>query len=79
MYPGYPSRLEKDIKLRFKREKAKGGDITKSNVKIDVIDPHRRKHAVFIGASFYAGMNELNWVSKSDWEEKGPSCLHRQE
>ena len=79
MYPGYPSRLEKDIKLRFKREKAKGGDITKSNVKIDVIDPHRRKHAVFIGASFYAGMNELNWVSKSDWQEKGPSCLHRQE
>ena len=49
-------------------------------MKIEVIDPARRKYNVFIGASFLANIMKDKaeyWISKKDWEEVGERCLNR--
>jgi len=49
MYPGLPSRLEKDIKDRYLREVLKGNADRMKKFKIKIEDPPRRKHMVFLG------------------------------
>ena len=42
-----------------------------------VHDPPRRKHAVFIGASFLAANeDEDKWISKARYQEMGVKCVH---
>ena len=54
MFPGLSTRVEKDLKDIYVREKFNGDKSGLSRVKIAVHDPPRRKHGVFVGASFLA-------------------------
>lgn len=55
MFPGLSSRVEKDLRDIYAREKL-NGDKSKIKMHIYVHDPPRRKHGVFIGGSFLASM-----------------------
>ena len=59
MFPGFPNRVVKDLEMIFKRDVMKGKDYD-SGIKIKVLDPFYRKHAVFIGGSILAGFSGLN-------------------
>ena len=80
MYPGLPSRLEKDIKTRYLNEVLKGNAKRLNRLKLRIEDPPRRKHMVFLGASVLGDImkdREDFWVTKQDWEEKGAACLDK--
>jgi len=67
MFPGLPSRLEKDIKERY-LAKTLGGDVSRlKKFKIKIEDPPRRKHLVWIGGAVIADLmknTESWWVTK---------------
>jgi actin-related protein 2 len=56
MFPGLSSRVERDLKDIYVREKFAGDRKGLNRVPINVLDPPRRKHGVFIGGSFLANM-----------------------
>jgi len=76
MYPGLPSRLEKDLKDLY-RTKLK----TKNELKCRIEDPPRRKHMVFLGGAVLAEImkdRDTFWVSKDEWKSLGPdACLKK--
>jgi len=64
MFPGLSSRVEKDLKDIYVKEKFNGDKSGLNRVKINVIDPPRRRHGVFIGASFLANFaGPERWIS----------------
>jgi actin-related protein 2 len=70
MFPGLSTRVEKDLKAIYVREKFKGDVKGLSRVPINVRDPPRRRYGVFIGASFLANFaSEESWIKKSDYME----------
>lgn len=74
MYPGLPSRLEKDITDLYLKEILKGDKERLKKFKIKIEDPPRRKHMVFLGGSVLADiMKERSefWMSKADYQEMG--------
>lgn len=72
MFPGLSSRVEKDLKEIYVRDKFDGDASGLNRVKIFVNDPPRRKHGVFIGASFLANFTPIErWISKQAYEENG--------
>jgi actin-related protein 2 len=72
MFPGLSSRVEKDLKIRYVKDKFAGDKTGLNRINISVRDPPRRKHGVFIGASFLANNMDLeHWISKKAWEESG--------
>lgn len=78
MFPGLPTRLEKDIRDRYLKEILKGNPERMKKFKINVEDPPRRKHMVFLGGSVLADiMNDKPefWISKAQYEEQGMRCL----
>ena len=70
MFPGYPTRVTKDLKDKFKKDIMKGQDY-EHNIKINVIDSFRRKHSVFTGGSVLAKLPGLHWITKAKYEEEG--------
>lgn len=78
MFPGLSSRVEKDIRELFIADKL-GGDRTRtSRVNIFVHDPPRRKHNVFIGASFVAkNAGEEQFISLQNYREMGEKLFLR--
>lgn len=70
MFPGYPTRITKDLWSIFKQKVMKGQDY-EHNIKIDVKDSFRRKHSVFTGGSVLAQLSGLNWVTKQTYDEEG--------
>ncbi len=79
MFPGFSSRLESEVKTLYKERilKNSGGEI---KINLNIIDTPRRKYSVFIGACFLAnlyGEYEDYWISKKEWEEIGPSIIHK--
>ncbi|CAG8569893.1 10638_t:CDS:2, partial [Paraglomus brasilianum] len=80
MYPGLPSRLEKELKQLY-LERVGGGDGSKlQKLKIRIEDPPRRKHMVFLGGAVLANImkdRESWWITKQEWEEMGPQCLDK--
>ena len=54
MYPGLPSRLEKEIKQLYLTNIAKGDTAQAAKLKLRIEDPPRRKHMVFLGGSVLA-------------------------
>jgi hypothetical protein len=46
MYPGLPSRLEKDLKDRYLRDILRGDTKRLAKFKLRIEDPPRRKHMV---------------------------------
>lgn len=72
MFPGLSSRVEKDLKDIYVREKFDGDRKGLNRVPINVRDPPRRKYGVFIGASFVANNSDDSiWITKRDYEEQG--------
>jgi len=89
MYPGLPSRLEKDL-IQLYRDNQKKTNKNISDTQLDEVmgrfqckieDPPRRKHMVFLGGAVLAEiMKERNnfWVSKEEYKSKGPDfCIEK--
>lgn len=74
MYPGLPSRLERELKQLY-LDRVLRGDVEKlQKFKIRIEDPPRRKDIVFIGGSVLANVMKDNprfWLSKQMYEEMG--------
>jgi len=74
MYPGLPSRLEKEVKQLYLKNVLKGDTSRLSKFKIKVEDPPNRKHLVFIGgavlAEIYKDRPEF-WITKQEIDENG--------
>merc|ERR1712176_1257030 len=68
MYPGIQERLQKEIT-----------SMAPSSVKVKVIAPPERKYSVWIGGSILASLTTFQqmWIGKDDYEESGPSIVHR--
>lgn len=78
MFPGFPTRVKNDIKDYFKQQikMNKRADTDKYTIKI--LDPPRRKQAVFIGGSVCAYTfkeNEEVWVTLEKFKAN-PQCVH---
>ncbi|ORX40682.1 actin family [Kockovaella imperatae] len=80
MYPGFPSRLEKEMKQLY-LTRVLGGDGSRlKNFKIRIEDPPRRKHMVFLGGAVLADImkdREEFWVTKAEWDEQGVRALDK--
>ena len=74
MYPGLPSRLEKEINALYLKHVAKGDKAQAAKLKLRIEDPPRRKHMVFLGGSVLADImkdKEAFWMTKAEYQEKG--------
>ncbi|XP_076442211.1 actin-related protein 2-A-like [Babylonia areolata] len=80
MYPGLPSRLEREIKQLY-LERVLKGDVSRiSKFKIRIEDPPRRKHMVFLGGAVLADIMKDKddfWLLRSEYEEKGLKALDK--
>jgi actin-related protein 2 len=78
MYPGLPSRLEKEMKDLYLAKVLKGDQKRLAKFKLRIEDPPRRKHMVFLGGSVLADImkdRDEFWVSKAEWQEHGESII----
>lgn len=74
MYPGLPSRLERELKQLYLERVLKGDTVKLSKFKIRIEDPPRRKHMVFLGGAVLADImkNKPNfWMTRAEYEEQG--------
>ncbi|KAI5290795.1 Arp2/3 complex subunit, actin nucleation center [Ascosphaera aggregata] len=80
MYPGLPSRIEKELKQLW-LTRVLGGDPERlDKFKVRIEDPPRRRHMVFLGGAVLANLladRDNMWVSKQEWEEQGPRALEK--
>lgn len=80
MYPGLPSRLEKEMKQLYLTRVLKGDESRLKKFKLGVKYPPNRKHMVFLGGSILADItkdHEDYWISKAEWEEYGDKIILR--
>jgi len=68
MYPGLSDRMQKEITA-----------LAPSSMKIKIIAPPERKYSVWIGGSILASLSTFQqmWISKQEYDESGPSIVHR--
>jgi len=80
MFPGLPSRLEKEIRELYLQRVLKGRKELLAKFKCRIEDPPRRKHMVFLGGAVLADImkeKEAFWMLKSEWDEMGPRVLEK--
>jgi len=80
MYPGLPSRLEKEIKKLYLDKVLKGDQNRLAKFKLKIEDPPRRKHMVFLGGAVLADImreKEAFWMTKKDYDEMGVKVLRK--
>ncbi|XP_065182952.1 actin-related protein 2-B [Sycon ciliatum] len=80
MYPGLPSRLEREIKQLYLERVLKGRTENLSKFKIRIEDPPRRKHMVFLGGAVLADImkdKDSFWMSRAEYQEKGTKVLEK--
>lgn len=80
MYPGLPSRLEKEMKSLYLNEILKGDKERMKKFQLKIEDPPRRKNMVFLGGSVLAGIMDQSpeyWIYKKEWDEVGASIVTR--
>jgi len=80
MYPGLPSRLEREIKQLYLERVLKGDTEKLSKFKIKIEDPPRRKDMVFIGGAVLASVmkdKDTFWMSREEYEERGVRVLEK--
>jgi len=78
MYPGLPSRIEKDMKDLYLRDVLKNDVKGLAKFKLKIEDPPRRKHMVFLGGSVLADIMKDKpefWISKAEWAEHGERII----
>jgi actin beta/gamma 1 len=68
MYEGIADRLTKEMVA-----------LAPSTMKIKVVAPPERKYSVWIGGSILASLSTFQqmWISKQEYDESGPSIVHR--
>ncbi|KAH0095915.1 Actin/actin-like protein, partial [Aureobasidium melanogenum] len=80
MYPGLPSRLEKELKQLWLTKVLQGNPERLSKFKVRIEDPPRRRHMVFLGGAVLANImadKESMWISKQEWQEQGARALDK--
>ncbi|KAK9448212.1 actin family [Limtongia smithiae] len=80
MYPGLPSRLEKELKQLWLTKVLNGDPTRLSKFKVQIEDPPRRRHMVFLGGAVLANImadKEHMWITKQEWEEQGSRILDK--
>lgn len=80
MYPGLPSRLEREIKQLYLERILKGATERLANFKIRIEDPPRRKHMVFLGGAVLSDIikdKEEVWISREEYLEQGSKVLSK--
>jgi len=80
MYPGLPSRLEKEIKRLYLEKVLKGNRVQLAKFKCRIEDPPRRKHMVFLGGAVLAEImkdKDHFWMNKNEYEEQGENVLRK--
>ncbi|KAL3083177.1 hypothetical protein niasHS_010979 [Heterodera schachtii] len=82
MYPGFPSRLERELKQLYLERVLKGNTDSFQKFKIKIEAIPRRKHMVFLGGAVLAHLmrdrDEEFWVTRREWEENGLSyCMKK--
>jgi len=68
MYAGIADRVQKEVT-----------DASAPTLKIKVIAPPERKYSIWIGGSIVTSLSTFQtmWVTKEEYEESGPSIIHR--
>jgi len=68
MFPGIADRMQKEITA-----------LAPPTMKIKIIAPPERKYSVWIGGSILASLSTFQqmWISKQEYDESGPSIVHR--
>eukprot|EP01084_Bolivina_argentea_P206633 352726_1 len=68
MFKGMSERLRKEINL-----------LAPDSMKVNVIAPVERKYTIWEGGSILASLStfEEMWIRKQEYEEHGPSIVHR--
>jgi len=68
MFPGIADRMQKEITA-----------LAPSTMKIKIIAPPERKYSVWIGGSILASLSTFQtmWITKAEYDESGPSIVHR--
>ena len=68
MFPGIADRMQKEMV-----------NLAPSTMKIKIIAPPERKYSVWIGGSILASLSTFQqmWISKMEYDESGPSIVHR--
>ncbi|KAL6046597.1 Actin-related protein 2 [Balamuthia mandrillaris] len=80
MYPGLPSRLEKEIRRLYFERVLKGNKAAMAKFKCRIEDPPRRKHMVFLGGAVLAEIMKDKpafWMNKSEYDEQGVNVLRK--
>lgn len=80
MYPGLPSRLEKEIRELYLKKVLKGDKEQWKKFKCRIEDPPRRKHMVFLGGAVLAEImkdKSAFWMNKSEYDEQGVRVLRK--
>lgn len=68
MYAGLAERMQKELT-----------NLAPSSIKVKIIAPPERKYSVWIGGSILASLSTFQqlWISKQEYDEAGPSIVHR--
>lgn len=77
MYPGFPSRLERELKQLYSQRVLRGDLDKLAKFKIKIEDPPRRNENVFVGGAVLADLMKNSddfWLTKEKYHEKG---IHR--
>jgi len=80
MFPGLPSRLEKDLTQLYLDKVLEGKKKGLKKFKLRIEDPPRRKNLVFLGASVLGDIMKTRkefWVTKQVYEDEGKRAVHR--
>jgi len=78
MYPGLPSRLEKEVRRLYLEKVLKGDKKRLTKFKLRIEDPPRRKHMVYLGGSVLADIMKDRpefWITRAEWQEHGVSII----
>ncbi len=83
MFPGYASRLLKEIQNVYVEKGLENVKDKTIKIKMNIIDSPRRKYSVFIGATVLANtynntsQGDEYWITRQDWEESGPDIIFK--
>jgi len=68
MFPGIAERLHKEMT-----------SLAPAAIKVKVVAPPERKYSVWIGGSILSSLSTFQqmWISKEEYDESGPSIVHR--
>lgn len=75
MFPGFPTRLEKEMTKLYLRDVLRGDKNRLATFKLNIEDPPTRKHLVFVGGAVLADIMKDKsdyWITRQEYQELGP-------